>query len=187
MECEFALRKEDWTVREITQALAIELVSEFHYSKGCSNTAAYRHGLFRTDSEECLGVALWIPPTKSAAQATYPANWEGVLALSRLVVHPDVPKNGASFLMGWSMRVIDRKRWPCLLTYADEWQGHTGAIYRATNWTYVGQTKPQPLYKIGERMVARKAGPKTRTHNEMIQLGAELVERFKKHKFVHIV
>ena len=29
-----------------------------------------------------------------------------------------------------------------LVTYADQGQGHTGAIYRATNWQYDGLTKP---------------------------------------------
>lgn len=85
------------------------------------------------------------------------------------------------------MALIDRLRWPCLVTYADEWQGHTGTIYRATNWQYVGLTKPEATFVHNGRMVARKAGPKTRTRSEMEAMGAEMVGRFAKHKFVHIV
>lgn len=84
------------------------------------------------------------------------------------------------------MRLIDRKRWPCLVTYADTWRGHTGAIYKATNWTEAGLTKPERTYVVGGRMVARKAGPNTRTHKEMLELGAVCVGSFAKHKFVHI-
>ncbi len=162
------------------------LVVKFHYSKGGSNTAVYRHGLFKRGSEECLGAAWWIPPTKTAANATYPQDWRGVLNLTRLAINPRVPKNGASFLLGKSMRMIDRDRWPCLVTYADEMQGHTGAIYKATNWEYVGMTAKEATFFKGDRMIARKAGPKTRTHAEMIGLGCELVGRFAKHKFRHI-
>jgi hypothetical protein len=130
-------------------------------------------------------VAWWIPPTKSAAQAWAGELWEGVLSLSRLAIEPDVPKNAASFLLSKSERLIDTKRWHTLVTYADSWRGHTGAIYRAAGWEYCGQTKPQAVYTLNGRMIARKAGPKTRTHAEMIALGCELVGHFPKHRFCH--
>jgi len=85
------------------------------------------------------------------------------------------------------MRMIDRKRWQCLVTYADEWQGHTGGIYRATNWRYSGLTKPEAVYVLNGVMIARKAGPKTRTHSQMLELGAEMRGKFAKHKFVHLI
>lgn len=37
--------------------------------------------------------------------------------------------------------MIPASDWPCLVTYADEWQGHNGSIYRADNWDSVGTTK----------------------------------------------
>lgn len=181
------LNKKEWYVKDIPLSLAQELVKEHHYSGGGANTATYRHGLFKNDSEECFGVAWWIPPTKSAAHASYPKDWKAVLALSRLVVCPGVPKNAASFLLAKSMKLIDRVRWPCLVTYADEWQGHTGGIYKATNWEYMGLTSPEAVWTLGGRMVARKAGPKTRTKSEMEALGAVCLGRFPKHKFRHTV
>jgi hypothetical protein len=47
------------------------------------------------------------------------------------VLEPDVPPNACSFLLSKSTRLIDTKRWHTLVTYADSWRGHTGAIYRA--------------------------------------------------------
>jgi hypothetical protein len=110
-----------------------------------------------------------------------------VLALSRLVVDPSVPKNGASFLLAGSMNAINRSLWPCLVTYADSWRGHTGGIYRATNWTYIGMTGAEEVWTIDGRMTARKAGPTTRTKADMLALGAVSQGRHAKHKFVHIV
>ena len=73
-----------------------------------------------------------------------------------------------------------------LVTYADEWRGHSGAVCRADNWQYQGRTKPERTYQINGRMTARKAGRVTRTHAEMLALGAEMVGAFAKHKFVFI-
>jgi len=163
------------------------LVEKHHYARGASNTATYLHGLFQRGSfweAECKGIAWWIPPTKAAALATHPQNWKGVLCLSRLVIVPDIPKNAATFLLAQSRRLIDRELWPCLVTYADEWQGHTGTIYKADNWTFIGKTKPEAVYTKGGRMIARKAGPKTRTHAEMLALGCEFMGRFSKYKYI---
>lgn len=181
------LRRQDYVVRTIPLSQAQELVRLHHYSRGGSNTATFRHGLFHVDDLDTpLGVAWWIPPTKSAALATHPTNWRGVLTLSRLVVVPGMPTNSASFLMAASIRLIRQDpRWECLVTYADSWQGHTGAIYKATNWTYVGETAPESVWvdPSTQRMVARKAGPRTRTKQEMLDLGYQHLGRFPKHKY----
>lgn len=114
-----------------------------------------------------------------------PPHWQGVICLSRLVIVPGIPKNAATFLLSRSRKLIDRARWPCLVTYADTWQGHTGGIYRADNWTYAGLTKPERTYVLEGRMVARKATV-SRTHAEMLALGAQCIGSFAKHKFTRI-
>lgn len=181
------LRKKDWEVRPVSLDVARPLVERYHYAAGAANTATYLHGLFPKGAfweSECVGIAWWIPPTKSAALATFPANWQGVLCLSRLAIKPEIPTNACTFLIARSRKMIDRNVWPCLVTYADEWRGHKGAVYRADNWRYVGKTKPERVYQINGKMTARKAGPKTRTHAEMLALGATCVGSFAKHKFV---
>jgi hypothetical protein len=181
------LHKKQWWVQTVPLATVQQLVAQYHYAKGGSNTAVFRHGLFRrTHPDTCLGAAWWIPPTKSSAMATYHVNWKAVLSLSRLVIVPDVPKNAASFLLMRSVAEIRKDtRWQCLVTYADEWQGHTGGIYKAAGWKYVGKTKPERVYvDASGRMVARKAGPKTRRHQEMVDLGCRCLGSFSKHKYV---
>jgi len=110
------------------------------------------------------------------------------LALSRFVLSPEVPKNGASFLLSRSVALIKSDgRWDCLVTYADEWQGHTGTMYRAAGWDYAGKTKPERVYTRDGVMVARKAGPRTRTHSDMLGAGCVCVGSFAKHKFVKVL
>ena len=181
------LLKGEWEIKSVGLDIARRIIEDEHYAKGASNTATYLHGLWRKGSiweQDCVGVAWWIPPTKSAAFATYSENWQGVLALSRLAIKPDVPKNAATFLMAGSRKLIDRKRWPCLVTYADTWQDHIGTIYDADNWTPVGFTKPEAVWVLNGRMISRKAGPKTRTKSEMEKLGAQMIGRYPKRKYV---
>lgn len=183
-------RKEDWEVRDCDLVVCQKLVELYHYSHGGSNTATYSHGLFlarRFHRLECFGIAWYLPPTKSAAEANYSKNWRGVLALSRLVIVPGVPKNACSFLIRHSMRRIDRQVWPYLLSYADEWQDHKGIIYRAAGWKENGYTKPERCYVKNGRMISRKAGPTTRSHREMLEMGCECIGSFRKKRFYHLV
>ena len=177
------LRAADYSVRDADPPEARAFIREYHYSKGCSNTHVHMHGLFQGDN--LLGVAQWLPPTRVAAESVNRENWTRVLSLSRLAVHPSVPTNGASFLLGRSERIIVREgKWVSLVTYADDFMGHTGAIYRATNWEYVGRMKGSPRWEDPDgKQIARKS-TKSRTNAEMIALGYRIVGVFDKHKFV---
>ena len=185
------LRADEWCVRAVDLTAATALVRAHHYARGASKSATYLHGLFRGTAAERgttpLGVAWWIPPTMEAANNVYPSNWRGVLSLSRLVIHPDVPKNACSFLLSRSMRLICRARWPALLTYADmDWQAHRGTIYRASNWTEAGITEAKVQHAINGIARGRKTGSRTYTMDEMAARGAEVVGYHRKIRFVHI-
>lgn len=178
-------RRRDYVVDDCPLHEAARFISAHHYARGCANTAVYIHGLYR--ASDLVGAALWMPPTKVCAQTVH-SDWRRVLALSRLAVAPGEPQNAASILIGESVRRIRRARkWKALVTFADESQGHTGTIYRATNWRYVGRTKPEPRWEDSAgRQVARKA-TKTRTRAQMEALGCRMVGKFSKHKFTLVL
>ena len=178
------LRAKDYDVRDVAAREAREFVAAHHYSKGCSNTRVYSHGLYRCGEADLLGVAIWLPPTKVAAQSVNREAWQKVLSLTRLAVRPDVPSNAASFLMARSIKFIRQDgRFVSLVTYADDFMGHTGAIYRATNWTYVGQMKGSPRWEDADgRQVARKSTV-SRNDAQMRELGYRNVGTFGKRKF----
>ena len=108
-----------------------------------------------------------------------------MLALTRLVVCPDVPRNAASFLLSRSVKLIRKDgRFECLVTYADEWQGHKGQIYKACNWEYVGRTNPEAVYlDVEGNFRGRKRGPKTYRHGEMLEQGCTFEGKYSKHKY----
>lgn len=180
------LRKTEWEVRDASFSEGKDLVRRYHYSKGGSNTFVYLHGLYKKGSDQLAGVAWWLPPTRVACESVNRALWTKVLSLTRLVVHPEVPRNACSFLLGRSIKLIQRdKRFVSLVTYADESQGHTGAIYLASNWTYMGRTGPYPRW-IDPRTGAQVAckSTKNRTKSEMESLGFVRQGPFYKHKYV---
>lgn len=183
------LRSVDYEVRPVPAADARPYVCAHHYSGGVSVTGTDIHGLYRRDSDVLLGVAWWLPPTKNAAKSVAGDDWRKCVSLSRLVVDPTVPTNGASYLIGQSVKILIRDgRWSTLLTYADEGEGHSGAIYRATNWTYLGAMRPTYRYRNTDgRLMSKKRGPRTYSHQEMIDLGFTPEGPFAKHKFVKVL
>lgn len=170
------LRRGEWAVHSIQEhGDACRLIRAWHYSGGAPNSSTFRHGLFRSDlvlHGDAYGVAMWIPPTRSTAESIAGKDdWLGVLTLSRLVIDPGAPRNAASFLMAASIRLIPADRWPVLVTYADTAQGHTGAIYRATNWLCDGPVSAGDLWEKNGRLQGRKRGGRTLTIAEMEDAG----------------
>jgi hypothetical protein len=45
--------------------------------------------------------------------------------------------------------LIDRTRWPVLVTYSDIGQGHTGHVYKCSGWEKVGE--PERRCPLGRR------------------------------------
>jgi hypothetical protein len=180
-------RRADYTIYDCPHSVAVRFIAQHHYARGASNTSTHAHALIRKIDGLLVGVALWIPPTKAAAESVSKEAWRGVLSLSRLAVAETEPQNATTLLLGASMRRIKRdKRWHTFLTYADTRQGHTGAIYKATNWEYLGLRRGDPSFvdKIG-RQIARKAGNTTRTAEQMLALGYTKLPPSEKHKFIY--
>lgn len=181
------LRAAHWEVRSLDVAEAKSFVEQHHYARGVSRTAVYVHGLFlRCDPVTLLGVAWWLPPTRVACESVDRERWTQVLSLSRLVVAPNVPKNACSFLVGRGIRQIKREgRFVALVTYADEYMGHDGGVYRSLGFEYVGRTGPYAKWidPKTNRQVATQATT-SRTKAEMEALGYAFIGRYHKHKYV---
>ncbi len=112
------LRRSEWVVANIaSHGECVAMIAAWHYAQGAPNTSVARHGLFRDGLfEPCRGVAMWLPPTRSAGEAIAGDDWRGVLSLTRFVIEPEMPTNAASFLLSHSRKLIDRDRWPISAT-----------------------------------------------------------------------
>lgn len=88
----------------------------------------------------------------------YADNESDVLELRRLCCIDDTPKNTESYFIGKTLRWLRNntavKR---IVSYADPHHNHTGVIYRASNFTYLGRTAPGVVIVCGERTYHDKA------------------------------
>lgn len=188
-----AFRASEWFVAETNLKTSNELVERYHYAKGAAPNGVYLHGLFLRGWLDCWGVAWWIPAIKGSIDKYNPGGYTTTLTLHRLVIHPCVPTNGASFLLGRSIRLIQQVGdYEMLITYADTWRGHTGQIYKATNWNYRGLTKPMPVWS-DEQGVQRSTSnrlvgaggerAKSPSKSELIEQGWHKVGSYPKHVY----
>ena len=179
------LRKRDYEVRNAPFKQCQYMVSKLHYAKGGSNTYVYMHGLYKRNGKELMGAAWWLPPTRVACESVNKKNWKRVLGLTRLVCRPDAPRNSASFLISGSIKLIKIDgRFDTLVTYADESQGHTGSIYKASNWEYFGRTGPYPRWLDSNGRQVSAKSTLNRKKAEMEALGYTKQGAFHKHKYI---
>ncbi len=122
-------------LRPTSLAVVRELCAAHHGYKSTGNNATYAFAVF----EDSVPVAayVWQPPPPGAAKAICPEAPHGVLALSRMVAVPKGCRRlqHVSRPLRRQMRaLIDRTRWPVLVTYSDEGEGHTGHVYKCSGW-----------------------------------------------------
>lgn len=85
-----------------------------------------------------VGVIVFALPPRETAKRYGGVTWE----LARLWVCDTVPKNAETYLISRAVRYIKRhhREVHALVSYADPSAGHSGVIYRASNWTSDGRT-----------------------------------------------
>ena len=128
---------QDYFVEQISYQEAMEIVVANHYlhrKAPCSKA----FGLFHSeDPLSCLGVVCYGVSASSTLLkgvcGVEQAN--NVYELTRLWVDDCVPKNGESFLIGRTLRLLDKE---IVVSFADSSRGHVGVVYQATNWFYTG-------------------------------------------------
>ena len=175
----------NWHIAQANHSMASDFIRQYHYAKSVGRVFAYVHGLYSPDWQ-LMGVAWWMPPPYAAAVKYSLTTHQRVLMLSRLCVHPDTPKNSASYLLGGSVRMIRHgQRFDSLISYADTWQNHEGKIYQATNWQYAGQTAPARVYvdSAGATHSCKVSAGGTRNRAQMEALGYRLVGSYPRHVY----
>ena len=141
------------SVRQINKSVAESFVRAHHYTKhlssarytlGLFHRAEAEHAFFGGDNDTLIGCLVYGHPVSHATVTsifkTIPLELTSLLELTRLVVLDNYGKNIESYFIGQSFQWL-RENDPnvkVLISYADPEQGHTGLIYRATNWMYQG-------------------------------------------------
>lgn len=127
--------KENYEIKEIPYKTAMDIVVKNHYlHRRCPCSHAY--GLFDMNGE-IKGVVTYGVPCSSTLLKGICGEEEAhnVYELNRLWVSDDVPKNGESYLIGNTIKKLDKE---IVVSFADTSKGHVGYVYQATNFIYCG-------------------------------------------------
>lgn len=125
---------EGYEVRPIDYQTAMDTVVKNHYlHRRCPCSMAF--GLFKGD--DLMGVVTYGVPCSSTLLKGICGEDEmhNVYELNRLWIHPDVPKNAASYLVSRTLRQLDKE---IVVSFADTSVGHVGYVYQASNFLYCG-------------------------------------------------
>ena len=166
--------------------LAMELVVKNHYMhRVCPCSKAFK----LTDGDELVGVVTYGVPCSSTLLRGICGDEEmhNVYKLNRLWVRDDVPKNGESFLVGNTLKRLDKE---IIVSFSDTSVGHVGYIYQASNFLYLGMSADFVDVRVkgyeGQHHATFGHGL---TKEQLIEKFGEenvyLVERPKKHRYVY--
>lgn len=137
----------DFDVRKASLKDLREFIEKWHYSgtlKGVNHSHCF--GLYR--GSELIGAAVYGTTAMPNVWKKYSNSKSELLELRRLCCIDDTPKNTESFFIGKTLRWLKRNtEIKTILSYSDLEYGHTGIIYKASNFTFVGQTRKQRKIK----------------------------------------
>jgi hypothetical protein len=154
------------------------LFEEFHGYKGVSASATYCFAVY--EGERIVAAYAWQPPPVGCAKSVAPECPHAVLSLSRMVAIPkeDRQLNHISKPLRHQMNhLIDRGRWPVLVTFSDEGMGHTGHVYQCSGWEKTTRALRQQYVRNGIRTSPYRNG-KTYT-KDLIRLPDAYIQRWE--------
>ncbi len=131
-----ASERDGWVLRAAPLAAMRALFEAHHAYKGVSASSTYAFGVY--EDEVLVAAFAWQPPPVGCATSVLPDCPSGVLSLSRMVALPRAErrlKHLSNPLKVQMHHLIDRTRWPALVTFSDEGKGHTGHVYKCSGWT----------------------------------------------------
>lgn len=134
-----------------------DFIERHHYSKsinGCITDYCYA----LLDGDILIGALFYGRLAMANQWKRFSDNPNDVIELRRLVCIDNTPKNTESFFIGKSLRLL-KKSWngSIVVSYADQEYGHTGVIYKASNFSYLGFNKGSKVIVYNGKLYHDKA------------------------------
>jgi len=141
------------SVREISKSIARDIIEKNHYSHKWTS-CRYALGIFYQEksdnaffvgvNEKLIGCLVYGHPVGREAISSISdlVGSDNVLELTRLWIADNYGKNIESYSISQSFRWLKHNTTvKMLISYSDPEYGHSGGIYRASNWIYQGRGK----------------------------------------------
>lgn len=163
-----------YTVEPISYQEAKPWILKKHYARRVPSIS-HSFGLFK--SKELVGVCTYgLPASPHLCMGICGERYKDiVIEFNRMCLLDNEP-NEASFFIGKTLKALPMPQ--IVVSFADTGQDHTGYIYQATNWVYLGVTdygrKPR-----SDRITGNKHG------RHETNMDVPLVYRTQKHRYVY--
>lgn len=138
--------REIFKIEEIDYKTAMDIVVKNHYLHRRA-PCSFAFGLFEISTNNLKGVITYGTPPSPSLRAGIcgPEESGNVIELTRLWTCDTTPKNSESFLIGNTIKLVDKE---IIVSFAEIEQGHVGTVYQATNWVYCGLTAKRTDWKV---------------------------------------
>ena len=169
----------DFTVEYTNRKAVKGFIEKHHYSQSINGIQSYHNFGLYTDGHfglpKMIGAMLYgIPSMPATAKKYNPINPSRCMELRRLCCIDDTPTNTESYFiaktLNWLKHNTDTE---VVVSFADQHHNHSGTIYKASNFEYLGETgKARVLMVDGEEYHSRSLNQDKRPY------GRELKRRY---------
>ena len=179
-------------VTQVPARALSEVMETEHYLHSMPKAASLTFGVYR--DERLLGGVVFAAGARQQYRVVDAGRPKDTLTLARLWLSDDLPKNSESRVLGVVLRELRRRGTArCVATFADPAAGHSGTIYRASGFRYLGQAPPSNYLDLGDgklvhpRSVYSRLGSNSVGHLRRTGVGARRVRVPGKHRFLYVV
>ena len=186
----------DFTVEQVPRKSVKSFIEKYHYSHSINGLHSdYQFGLYTEGKfgiPKMIGAMLYGTPAMPDTAAKYnPINPNRCMELRRLVCIDDTPKNTESYFIGKTLRWLKQNTdVEVIVSFADQHYGHSGVIYKASNFDHFGETaKARVLMVDGKEYHPRTMNQKDKPYGRAIKkryLSGDENIFWKKRKSKHI-
>lgn len=133
---------EEWIVEPCDRKDIKAFIEENHYSESINGVKS-SHCFRLLRQGQLVGAILFGDLAMANAWRKYADTEKAVIELRRLILIDDTPRNSESFFVGKALKWLkNNTQIKTIISYADPNYGHSGIVYKATNFTHIGMTSP---------------------------------------------
>ena len=128
--------KDEYYIERIDYQTAMEIVKKYHYLHRVA-PCSVAFGLFEKKTNLIVGCITYGVSSSSTLLKGICGEEEmhNVYELTRLWIKDGTPKNSESFLIGNTIKKLDKE---IIVSFSEKDKGHTGIVYQASNFLYCG-------------------------------------------------
>lgn len=120
-------------------------VEEWHYSHSINGVKS-KYCFKLLYNNIILGAMIYAGFGMANVWKKYVDSEDKVIELRRLCCIDDAPKNIESFFIARTLKWLKKNtQIEIVISYADDYYGHKGIIYKASNFVYLGTTNPSKM------------------------------------------